>query len=96
MENSRWKLNKERGEYLLVTGFFLTILGCVLYQFKGGVFDWVGLFLGNSGCWVLFWCLRSRKVIKLPKGVLPLFLWVDVSVSVLTIVVTVGTLFFQW
>lgn len=89
MENSRWKLNKERGEHLLVAGFFLAILGCVMG-------DFIGLAVGTSGCWVLFWIFRCGKFITPPKWVLHLFLGVNVSVSALVIIVTVGTLFFQW
>ena len=96
MENSRWKLNKERGEHLLVAGFFLAILGFVLGALKGDMFDYIGLAVGASGCWVLFWVLRGGKFITPPKWVLHLFLWVNVSISALVIVVTVGTLFFQW
>ena len=96
MENSRWKLNKERGEHLLLVGFFFVILGCVLGDLKGDVFGYIGLVVGTIGLWVLFGCLRSGKLIPLPKWALRLFLSTNVFLSVLLIIMPIGRIFWQW
>ena len=92
MENSRWKLNKERGEHLLVVGFSLVILGCALDALD----DLIGLAVSTSGLWVLFWCLQSGKWITPPKWVLRLFLAVNVFLSISSIIIPIGRIFWEW
>ena len=93
--NSRFKVNKERGEYLLLTGLILIMLGLAVGDLKGyiGYISWA---VSTSGLWVIFGCLRSRKWITPPKWVLRLFLTANVLLSIASIIMPIGRIFWQW
>jgi len=96
MENSRWKLNKERGEHLLLAGLVLLIFGCMGSNLVGDISQIVGGYLLISSCWVFFWVFRSGKFIRLPKWGLHLFLGINAFMTVGAMIVTIGTILFSW
>ena len=95
MINSRFKVNKERGEHLLIVGLILVIFGLALGELKGYI-GYMGWAVSTSGLWVLFWCLQSGKWITPPKWVLRLFLAVNVFLSISSIIIPIGRIFWEW
>ena len=101
MINSRWKLRTEQDGHLFILAMIpLFLVALLRYIEIESLKEYINIgtaALGVICCWMLIWIWHRRKaMIKLPKKLLNLWMWVNATMSVAVIGTIIGTIFFGW